>query len=251
MIVWREKLIATAVHFLVTLALTACAAALIFLVWFPGPFATMIGGTELFLLVVGCDLALGPLISLVIYNSRKSRRKLIFDYTIVGVVQICSLVYGISVLDGARPVYLAFNADRLEVVTAVEISDRELAAARNPEYARLPITGPRLVGVTVPVTERSDALFDSMSGNHEHFRPKFYVTYESKLETIRAKARTVEALEKRKPAAKPLIDAAMRDAGLPAERIRWLPVHHAKGFWTVLIDINDGKPVAWANFDPY
>ena len=251
MIVWREKLIATAVHFLVTLALTACAAALIFLVWFPGPFATMIGGTELFLLVVGCDLALGPLISLVIYNSRKSRRKLIFDYTVVGVVQICSLVYGISVLDGARPVYLAFNADRLEVVTAVEISDRELAAARNPKYARLPITGPRLVGVTVPVTERSDALFHSMSGNHQHFRPKFYVTYESKLETIRAKAKTVEALEKRKPATKPLIGAAMRDAGLPAERIRWLPVHYAKGFWTVLIDINDGKPVAWANFDPY
>ena len=248
---WREKLIATAVHFLVTLALTACAAALIFLVWFPRPFATMIGGTELFLLVVGCDLALGPLISLVIYNSRKSRRKLIFDYTVVGVVQICSLVYGISVLDGARPVYLAFDVDRLEVVTAVEISDQELAAARNPEYARLPITGPRLVGVTVPSTERSDAMFQALSGNHEHLRPRFYVTYESKLESIRAKAKAVEALEKRKPAAKPLIDAAMRDAGIPVERIRWLPVHHAKGFWTVLIDIDDGKPVAWANFDPY
>ena len=46
MIVWREKFIATAIHFLVTLALAACAAALIFLVWFPSPFATMIGGTE-------------------------------------------------------------------------------------------------------------------------------------------------------------------------------------------------------------
>jgi hypothetical protein len=62
MIVWREKFIATAIHFLVTLALAACAAALIFLVWFPSPFATMIGGTELFLLVVGCDRARGPLI---------------------------------------------------------------------------------------------------------------------------------------------------------------------------------------------
>ena len=74
MIVWREKFVATGIHFLVTLTLAACAAALIFLVWFPDPFQTMIGGTELFLLVVGCDLALGPLISLVIYNSRKSRR---------------------------------------------------------------------------------------------------------------------------------------------------------------------------------
>jgi len=251
MIVWREKFIATAIHFLVTLTLAACAAALIFLVWFPRPFATMIGGTELFLLVVGCDLALGPLISLVVYNSRKSRRKLIFDYTIVGIVQISALVYGILVLDSARPVYVAFNTDRLEVVTAVEISDRELAAARAPEYASLPITGPKLVGVKVPVTERNDALLESVSGNHEHFRPKFFVTYESMLERIRAKAKTIEALEKHKPEARPLIDAAMRDAGIPAERIRWLPVHHLKGFWTVLIDIDDGKPVAWANFDPY
>ena len=48
MIVWREKFVATGIHFLVTLALAACAAALIFLVWYPDPFETMIGGTELF-----------------------------------------------------------------------------------------------------------------------------------------------------------------------------------------------------------
>ena len=95
MIVWREKFVATGIHFLVTLGLAACAAAVIFLVWFPDPFATMIGGTELFLLVVGCDLALGPLISLVIYDSRKSRLELITDYSIVGIVQIVALVYGV------------------------------------------------------------------------------------------------------------------------------------------------------------
>jgi hypothetical protein len=251
MILWREKFIATAIHFMVTLALAACAAALIFLVWFPSPFATMIGGTELFMLVVGCDLALGPLISLVIYNSRKSRRKLIFDYAIVGVVQIAALVYGVYVLAGSRPVYVAFSADRLEVVTARELSDQELAAARAPEYKKLPVTGPRLIGINVPLAERSDALLESVYGVDEYLRPRFYVTYESKLENIRAKAKTIEALEKKHHAAKPLLDAAVDDAGIPAERIRWLPVHHAKGFWTVLIDIDDGKPVAWANFDPY
>ena len=96
MIVWREKFLATAIHFLVTLALAACAAALIFLVWFPDPMQTMIGGTELFMLVVGCDLALGPLISLVIYNSRKSRRELVIDYTIVGAVQTESFVESLA-----------------------------------------------------------------------------------------------------------------------------------------------------------
>jgi hypothetical protein len=251
MIVWREKLLATAIHFLVTLSLAACAAALIFLVWFPAPLATMIGGTELFMLVVGCDLALGPLISLVIYNSRKSRRELITDYAVVGIVQIAALVYGVFILAGTRPVYLAFSSDRLEVVTARDITEKELAAARDPAYAKLPLTGPRLIAIEVPESDRNDALFQAVSGNEEHMRPKFFAKYESQLPAILAKTKTIDELKQRKPDSSPLLDAAMRKAGIPAERIRWLPIHHRKGFWTTLIDIDGGKPVAYVDFDPY
>src|SRR6478752_3738758 len=93
MIRWREKFIAFGIHFLVTLAAAACAAALIFLVWFPAPFQEMVGGTKLFFLVISCDLALGPLISLVIYNSKKSKRELIIDYSLVAAVQLAALIY--------------------------------------------------------------------------------------------------------------------------------------------------------------
>jgi hypothetical protein len=251
MIVWREKLVATGIHFLVTLALAACAAALIFLVWFPDPFATMIGGTELFLLVVGCDLALGPLISLVIYNSRKSRRELVTDYSIVGAVQIAALVYGVFVLAGTRPVYVAFYHDRLEVVTAREISDAELAAAKTPLYASVPLTGPRLVGVAVPASEQTDAMFQAAAGNEEHMRPRFYVPYESLLEKILVRAKPLEELETKHPASKPLLDAATAGLAVPRARVRWLPVHHFRGFWTALIDAENGKPLAYVDFDPY
>src|SRR3954470_22076859 len=153
MIVWREKIIATAIHFLVTALLAACAATLIFLVWFPRPFATMIGGTELFMLVVGCDLALGPLISLVIYNSRKSRRTLVTDYSVIGVLQLAAMIYGVYIVAGTRPVYVAFDGDRIEVVTARDVRPTELEAARDPRYRRLPLDGPRLVSVRVPAAE--------------------------------------------------------------------------------------------------
>ena len=80
MILWREKFIATSVHFAVTLVLAGIAAGLIFLVWYPDPFDDMIGGTELFLLVVGCDLALGPLLSLVVFDSRNVEKvELVLD----------------------------------------------------------------------------------------------------------------------------------------------------------------------------
>jgi hypothetical protein len=251
MIVWREKFVATGIHFLVTLGLAACAAALIFLVWFPDPFETMIGGTELFMLVVGCDLALGPLISLVIYNSRKSRRELIADYSIVGAVQIAALVYGVFVLAGTRPVYVAFSKDRLEVVTAREITDEELAAATTPLYASLPLTGPRLVAIEVPVAERMDALRNALNGNGEHLRPRFYIPYEKRLEQIRARAKTLEELEKTHPQSKPLLEAARTRLTVPEARVRWLPVHHRKGFWTVLIDTESGKPLTYVDFDPF
>jgi hypothetical protein len=251
MIVWREKFLATGIHFLVTLALAAIAAALIFLVWFPDPMQTMIGGTELFLLVVGCDLALGPLISLVIYNSRKSRRELVLDYSLVGAVQIAALAYGVFILAGTRPAYVAFSNDRLEIVTARDITDEELAAAKSPEYRSLPLAGPRYVAIQVPAADYNNAMFEALKGNEEHHRPRFYVPYESERQNILARAKTFAELEKKHPDSKPLMDAAMAELDFPAARLRWLPVHHRKGFWTAIIDTTNGKPVEYVDFDPY
>jgi len=250
-IAWREKFVATGVHFLVTLTLAACAAALIFLVWFPDPFQTMIGGTELFVLVVGCDLVLGPLVSLVIYNSRKSRRKLIFDYVVVAILQIGAMVYGVQVLAGSRPVFVAFSVDRMEIVTAREITEQELAAVTRPEFAKLSITGPRLVGIDVPPAERTDALFKAMNGNDIYLRPKFFVPFETKVAEVRKRAKLISEITTRKPDSKPVIEAAIAGLKLPADRIRWVPAHHSKGFWTAFIDIDSGMPVGYVDLDPY
>jgi len=251
MINWREKFRAFAIHFLATAALGACAAALIFLVWFPHPFATMIGGTELFMLVVGCDMALGPLISLVIYNSRKSRRELITDYTLVALVQLAAMIYGVYIVAGTRPVYVAFNKDRLEVVTARDISAKELGAARDPRYAKLPYDGLHYIFIKVPAAEQQEALFESVGGNEEHDRPKFYAPYESGVAEIRAKAKPLAELTKEFPASAALFADATKELQVPAERVRWLPVRHRLGFWTALLDAENGKPLRYVKFDPY
>jgi hypothetical protein len=251
MIVWREKLVATAIHFGATLVLAAIAAALIFLVWYPPPFQKMVGGTELFMLVVGCDLALGPLMSLVIYNSRKPRRELLTDYTIVGLIQISALVYGVLVVADTRPAYVAFSGDRFEIVGAAELRRKELADARDPKYRTVSWTGPRYVAVVISAADHENALFEALAGNLEHVRPRFYVSYESQLENIRNHAKKVADLAKRKPESRGLLEEAARDTGIADEHLGWLPVAHIKGFWTVLIDTRTSRPVAWIPVDPY
>jgi hypothetical protein len=250
-IVWRDKLLAFGIHFIATAVLAAAAAALIFLVWFPAPFGAMIGGAKLFVLVIGCDLALGPLMSLVIYNRAKSRRELVTDYTVVAVVQLAALSYGVWVMAASRPAYVVFAKDRYEVVMAQSISDADLAEARYPRYARRPLFGPEFVSTHVPAAEQQDELLQDVSGHETQTRPKYYVPYSSALAEIRKRGGALPDLEKRHPEARPRLEAAAAEAGVPVERLRWLPVAARLGFWTALVDFETGQPVAYAPIDPY
>lgn len=250
-ILWREKLIAFAIHFLITLAVALVAAGIIFFVWYPEPFGRMLGGTQLFLLVSGCDLALGPLISLVIYNSRKSRRELVMDYTLVGLIQLAALVYGMYVVSAARPAYLVFSKDRIEVIAAQAIEDEDLRQARLERYRRLSWLGPEFVGVVVPPEDEMDALDSGLAGRDVSLRPKFYVPYESQVELVKVKLGSIPDLTNRFPAASAEIESALRNHGVAADGAGWLPVQHRRGFWTALVDTRTGYPFHYLPIDSF
>ncbi|MCC7257613.1 MAG: hypothetical protein IT486_04525 [Gammaproteobacteria bacterium] len=251
MIRWREKLSAFGLHFLLTAAVALAAAALIFLVWFPAPFDEMVGGTRLFTLVVGCDLALGPLVSLVIYDSRKPRRTLVLDYAVVGILQLGALAYGIWVVADSRPVYVVFVGDRLEVVTAGEIEAQELEAATDPRHRRLPAWGIGLVAAVVPPAEHNEALFAALAGRDIHLRPRYFIDYDTARDRIRERAAPLALLEQRRPGAAALLDTARRRLHRDDTTLRWLPVRHRNGFWTALVDAGSGRPVDYLPLDPY
>ena len=252
MIAWREKFRAFYLHFLVTLALSIAAATLIFLVWFPDPFQTMMGGTRFFVLVTVCDLVLGPLTSLIIYNSKKSRRALVFDYSVVGLVQLAAFVYGVYSMANSRPIYVAFTANQLEVVVAADIDDADLKDAQDP-YRSRPKWGPVLVGTQGPTDreERNNLLFSALAGKDRQHFPRYYVPYEANLDEINQHARTLDDLERRRPGAKTEVDAAVKELGLPRERLRWLPIGSPRSFWTALIDADSGRPIYYLPVDPY
>lgn len=250
MIVWREKFQAFSWHFLVTLAMALAAAVIVFLVWYPDPFHSMLGGTKFFMLITVCDLVLGPLTSLIIYNSKKTRRALVFDYTVVGIVQIAAFVYGVMSMADARPVYVAFVKDRFEVVIAKEISDADLQNAKDP-YSTRPKLGPVLVGTQSPTDreERNALVFSAMEGKDVQNFPRYYVPYEANADAIKQRARSLEDLRKRRPEAQQFIEA--EQLNVPEEQLRWLPVRSPKGFWTALLDARTAQLLTYIPVDPY
>ena len=251
MILWREKFRAFGIHFATTLIAALLAAALIFLVWYPAPFGTMVGGLKLFMLITGCDLALGPFISLIIYNSRKSRLALVFDYTVVGLVQVAALVYGVYAVSQARPAYIAFVKDRLEVIAAGEIAEKDLLEAKGSKYASPSIRGPVLVATFVKPGDKNDALWAAIEGRDVGVRPKFFVDYGSQIEPIKQQLEPLSKLRRRNQEFEHIIAKALRELQRPAEDFGWLPVKHTRGFWTALVDRETGYPVKYVPIDPY
>jgi hypothetical protein len=251
-IAWREKAAAFGVHFLVTLLLAASAAALVFLIWFPDPFHKMLGGTTLFGILILCDLGLGPLTSFIIYNSRKSRRALVFDYTVIGAIQLAAFIYGVYSVANNRPAYIVFVGDRFEVIPAGAIDDADLAQGGDL-YGKRPNWGPQLVAIreAKDVEEHNKMLFSGLQGKDYSVLPAYYVAYEQGLPELERRAKPLSELERRHEEAKPLVASAVAELQVPVERLVWMPVMHKSGFWTVLLDCETGQPVSWLPVDPY
>ena len=112
--------------------------------WYPYPYRELSGGRELLALVVAVDMVLGPLITLVICNAAKMRRDLVMDFTVIGLLQVAALTYGLWTVFVARPVHLVFEYSRMTVRHAVDIAP-ELLVQAAPALLQLPLRGPTLV----------------------------------------------------------------------------------------------------------
>ena len=74
---WKHRLRASTIHLAISLLIASLAALLVFGWWYPYPYRELSGGRELFTLVVAVDVVLGPLITLVIFNTTKMRSHLL------------------------------------------------------------------------------------------------------------------------------------------------------------------------------
>lgn len=75
---------AASIHFLACLAVGLGTLALCWFVWYPAPMLIALGGHEIFLLVVGIDVVVGPLLTLVVFKAGK--KSLNFDLAVIAVL---------------------------------------------------------------------------------------------------------------------------------------------------------------------
>ena len=250
---WKDRARAAGIHLLISLSLAALTALLVFELWYPYPYRTLSGGRDLFGLVVGIDVLLGPFLTFSVFNRKKPRGELIRDLSVIGLLQLAALCYGLWTVCAARPVHMVFEFDRFRVVHAIEI-DPKLLQSAPPALRHLPLTGPTLLAVRdfKNQKEKFDATMAALSGVSLSSRPDFWQAYDTAARArALAAAKPVPALLQRHPEQAPALAALSQQAGSPVADLRYLPAQDRSTVWTAILQPKTGDIIGYLPLDSF
>ena len=246
------RLRAFGIHLLSSVIATALAAAAVFGAWYPSPYAGIAGGLHLFLLLVGVDMVLGPLLTFLVASAKKSRSELRRDIAVIVAVQLLAFGYGLMTLAAARPVGLVFEVDRFRVVSAADVEADQLASAP-AGLDQLSWRGPRLIATRKPAVagELLESMSLGISGIDLAMQPRYWVPYDTVRADVLAKARPVADLIQRFPEVESQVRAmAARDA-LALEQMKFLPATSRHREKVILLRVPDAVVLGFVDADGF
>ncbi len=181
-------------HFTLSLLIAFLALLLVFMFWYPSPLAQAVGVTHLFIMMLAIDVIVGPILGFIVYKEGKKTLKM--DLAIIILIQLSALIYGLYSIEKGRPVYIAFNIDRFELVRKNEIVSND--HQYNVNFGAYP----SYVAVQYPSDPKlkEKVMFDEVFGGVSlSQRPEFYQALESAKQQMKDKVLSLNDLPKYNP----------------------------------------------------
>lgn len=239
-------------HLLLSCFTAALVAAQVFFVWYPAPLWRTSGGSELLIIILICDLILGPLITLLIANPLKSRGELILDISLVVMVQLGALAYGLWTVVQARPTHVVFERDQYRVVRATDIPEF-MARDIPPGFETRFWSGPRWISLRSfqGLGEQMAATTAELEGVPLAAQPKFW-TRERPTDVVLLRAgKPLSDFLIRFPDQAAEVASLLKREKLTVAELLYFPFVDRKHYMTVLVHQGTGEPVAYLPVDPY
>jgi hypothetical protein len=232
---------AAPIHLAISATIAVVVIGAMYFLWYPQPYFAAAGGKLLVAVIVGVDVVVGPLLTLIVFDPRKKHLK--WDLAVIAALQIAALAYGVSVMFEARPVYVAFVRDRFQLVAANDIADAERAKATNPAFRELPLAGPVIVGTRAPQDpkEAERIATASLLGASLGLFPQHFIPYATVARDAASRAKPLASLRAARPERGAEIDAFVARAGKPEAALKTLPLVTVREDMTVVLDGETGE----------
>ncbi|MCL6240337.1 TfpX/TfpZ family type IV pilin accessory protein [Acinetobacter amyesii] len=182
-------------HFFISILVALMGMGLVFFVWYPYPLASAVGVTHIFLMMLAIDVIVGPVLGWLVYKEGKKTLK--FDLSVIILIQIAALCFGIFSIEQGRPAWLVYNVDRFELVRKNEIITERLEQVKSqfkqpswlqPQYVAVEFAQDKL--------QRENEMFaEVLGGISIAQRPERYVDFAQAIPQIKQRAKSLQELE--------------------------------------------------------
>jgi hypothetical protein len=218
-----------ALHLLSSATVLTLILGALYLGWYRWPGWYLTDVTRVVFVMVCVDVVLGPTLTLIIANQKKSRRELTRDIGIIVVVQLFALTYGSLQLWNGRPLYYAFSENVLQLVQAYDINDTEaeLGRQQNPSLAPHWYNLPRWIWAPLPQNpdERKKIFEAAISGGDDVISmPRYFKPWEQGLTSLRAQLKKVDDVAYFAKSEKKKLKDKMRAAGMADDQLDTIPL---------------------------
>jgi hypothetical protein len=224
---------------------SACVMALVlgglYLGWYRWPGWYMTGATTIALMMLGFDVILGPMLTLLIANPVKPRRELVRDIGIIVGVQIIAAGYGATTLWNGRVLYYVYSQKYLETVQASDLDAEQVALGKkfDPELAPHWYSLPRWIYAPLPQDEnlRDQIVSGAVSGGNDVTQmPRYYRPWEVGLPQLRRELTVVDELSQFSLKQRKWLKERMKDRNLDPNQPIAIPMMGRVGFLLAVVD---------------
>jgi len=239
---------AATIHLSISIALATSIGALLYFLWFPPPYFIAAGASKLIMVLMGVDIGIGPLLTLIVASPHKSRKLLRLDLSVIAVLQTIAFTYGVHAIAGARPVFVVAAVDRLELVSANELADADLAQGSQAAFRTRSWTGPVLVGVQ-PGGKGFDALEVLGTGKDLFQLPKYYQPYEQVVDKLMQRAKPLSQIKNATSDQRRQLEQLQ--AGADGATLLALPLQRGEQDYTAIMSSKTMRPIRVLAIDPW
>lgn len=228
------------IHLGISAGIALLSMLVIFGLWYPAPLSSAQGVSRLVLIMIGVDVVIGPLITLIVYVPGK--KSLRFDLAVIAALQTTALLYGLQAIHGGRPAYVVFSVDRFDVVAYQDVDRDSLQRAAPGEG--ISRCCPRWVGARLPddPQKRSDILSSSLRGGADlQNLPEFFVPLQDLRDSMLEHLHPLDELRRLNALDDAAWQALLAEFGKPEAELGYLPMVANAKDGAVILDARTGE----------
>ncbi len=233
-------------HLSISFFIALLVVSLVFFIWYPSPLGTAVGVIHIFLMLLAIDVIIGPLLGLLVYKERKKSLK--FDLSVIIIIQIAALCYGVFSIEQGRPAWLVFHADRFELVRKNDLILEKIDQA-SPQFQQVSLAGPQFTAVKSASSvqqHQNDIFTEVLGGISIAQQPERYIELTQTKSQLQKCALPLKKLEKYNPKTK--VENSL--ANYP-EADAWLPLKANAVDMVVLINKEKAEVIKIVDLRPW